>query len=286
MKFIIVTGMSGSGKTIALHALEDEGFYCIDNMPVFLVRHFTESLIRENTPGYKLSAIGLDVRADHDGFNEIPEIVKTLKQAGVETEIVSLETEDDILIKRFSETRRKHPLTDQNTKLTAAIRREREILKPLTDNSTIRIDTSNTTLHQLRKQIRDRVARVDGDNMTLQIESFGFKYGAPKDADFVFDVRCLPNPHWQSNLRPLTGKDQPVIEFLEAQQQADDLYHDIRHFVEKWIPAFKADGRSYLTVAVGCTGGQHRSVYMVEKLRAYFEKLDIVMIHSHRELGQ
>ncbi len=286
MRLIIVTGMSGSGKTIALHALEDEGFYCIDNMPVFLIEHFVENLAQQQNTSYELTAIGIDVRTGHEDFSKLPAIVAELHKQNIDSEIIALETQDDVLIKRFSETRRKHPLTSQEITLADAIKRERELLKPLLLASELHIDTTHSNLHQLRKQIRERVARRADSAMSLQIESFGFKHGAPANADFVFDVRCLPNPHWQKDLRPLTGRDQAVIEFLQQQDLVDDMYEDIRQFIEKWIPAFKADGRSYLSVAIGCTGGQHRSVFMVEKLRAYFEKLDIVTIHSHRELGQ
>lgn len=285
MRLVIVTGLSGSGKSIALNALEDEGYYCIDNMPVFLLVAFAVNLIDNPDERFQLTAIGIDARSDHSGFQEIPDLVQRLRKSDIECEIISLDAQDDILIKRFSETRRKHPLTDDNTSLAEAIKQEREILKPLMLSSDLSIDTSSSNVHQLRKTIRSRVAGTKEKHLSLQIESFGFKHGVPRDADFVFDVRCLPNPHWQPDLRPLTGKDQPVAEFLASQSDTQRMFADISTFIENWIPSFQADGRSYLTVAIGCTGGQHRSVYLTERLCDYFESKNITTIRSHRELG-
>lgn len=286
MRLVIVTGLSGSGKSIALNALEDEGYYCIDNMPVFLLIAFAVNLIENPDERFQLTAIGIDARSDHSGFQEIPDLVKRLRKSDIECEIISLDAQDDILIKRFSETRRKHPLTDDNTSLAEAIKQEREILKPLILSSDLAIDTSNSNVHQLRKTIRSRVASTKEKHLSLQIESFGFKHGVPRDADFVFDVRCLPNPHWQPDLRPLTGKDQPVAEFLSSQDDTQRMFNDISTFIENWIPSFQADGRSYLTVAIGCTGGQHRSVYLTERLCDHFDSKNITTIRSHRELGE
>ncbi len=285
MRLVIVTGLSGSGKSIALHALEDEGYYCIDNMPVFLLVAFAINLVENPDDRYKLTAIGIDARSDHTGFQEIPDLVKRLRKSNVECEIITLDAQDDILIKRFSETRRKHPLTDNNTSLAEAIKQEREILNPLILSSDLSIDTSTSNVHQLRKTISLRVAGTKQKQLSLQIESFGFKHGVPRDSDFVFDVRCLPNPHWQPELRPLTGKDQPVADFLVSQSDTQRMFDDISRFIENWIPSFQADGRSYLTVAIGCTGGQHRSVYLTERLCDHFESKNIKTICSHRELG-
>jgi UPF0042 nucleotide-binding protein len=285
MRLVIVTGLSGSGKSIALHALEDEDYFCIDNMPVFLLIAFAMNLVDNPDENYRLTAVGVDARSDHEDFAEIPALVKKLKKAGVECQIVMLEAQDDVLIKRFSETRRKHPLTDSKTTLAEAIIREREILQPLILASDLKIDTSFTNLHQLRRTIRTRVAQASKNQLSLQIESFGFKHGVPRDADFVFDIRCLPNPHWHQELRPLTGRDKPVADFLARQQDTWAMFEDISSFIRKWVPKFQEDGRSYLTVAIGCTGGQHRSVYMTEKLCDYFTQLGITTIKSHRELG-
>jgi UPF0042 nucleotide-binding protein len=285
MRLIIVTGLSGSGKSIALNALEDEDYYCIDNMPVFLLIAFASNLVENPDEKFKLTAIGIDARSDHSDFNEIPHLIERLRKSGVECEIITLDAQTDILIKRFSETRRKHPLTNDNTSLAEAIKLEREMLKPLILSSDLIIDTSSTNVHQLRKTIRSRVAGLKENHLSLQIESFGFKHGVPRDADFVFDVRCLPNPHWQQELRPLTGRDQPVADFLAAQADTQRMFDDVSTFIENWIPSFQADGRSYLTVAIGCTGGQHRSVYLTERLSNYFASKDITTIRSHRELG-
>ncbi len=285
MKLIIVTGLSGSGKSIALHSLEDEGYYCIDNMPVFLLIAFATNLVEQPDVNFELTAVGIDARSGPEDFSEIPRLVEKLKQDGIDCEIVVLEAQDDVLIKRFSETRRKHPLTDEHTTLAEAITQERELLQPLILASDLRIDTSYSNQHQLRKTIRTRVAQAAENKLSLQIESFGFKHGVPRDADFVFDIRCLPNPHWQQELRPLTGKDKAVADFLAEQPDTNRMFNDISRFIENWIPSFQADGRSYLTVAIGCTGGQHRSVYMTERLCDYFEQTEITAIRSHRELG-
>ncbi len=285
MRLVIVTGLSGSGKSIALHALEDEGYYCIDNMPVFLLVAFAVNLVENPDDRFKLTAIGIDARSDHTSFQEIPDLVKRLRKSDVECEIITLDAQDDILIKRFSETRRKHPLTNDKTSLAEAIKQERELLSPLILSSDLSIDTSTSNVHQLRKTIRSRVAGTKEHQLSLQIESFGFKHGVPRDADFVFDVRCLPNPHWQPELRPLTGKDQPVAEFLDSQKDTGRMFNDISNFIENWIPSFQQDGRSYLTVAIGCTGGQHRSVYLTERLCNHFQGKNIKTIRSHRELG-
>ena len=286
MRLVIVTGLSGSGKSIALNALEDDGYYCIDNMPVFLLIAFALNLVERPDERFQLTAIGIDARSHHSDFEEIPDLIKRLRKAGVQCEMIMLDAQTDILIKRFSETRRKHPLTDDNTSLAEAIRQEREILKPLILSSDLTIDTSSSNVHQLRKTIRSRVAGTRENKLSLQIESFGFKHGVPRDADFVFDVRCLPNPHWQQELRPLTGRDQPVADFLASQDDTQRMFDDVSSFIENWIPSFQADGRSYLTVAIGCTGGQHRSVYLTERLCDYFESKDITTIRSHRELGE
>ncbi|MGD2119336.1 MAG: RNase adapter RapZ [Chromatiales bacterium] len=284
MRLVIVTGLSGSGKSIALNALEDEGFYCIDNMPVFLLIAFAQNLIENPDDSFRLTAIGIDARSGHDDLHELPEIVRKLRNADIHCEIVMLEAHDEVLFKRFSETRRKHPLSNKSVSLAGAIRKERQLLEPLLMASDLKIDTTHSNVHQLRDTIRSRVARSGDTSLSLQIESFGFKHGVPCDSDFVFDVRCLPNPHWQQELRPLTGKDQAVADFLEAQPDSIRMFNDIRDFVMNWIPSFRADGRSYLTVSIGCTGGQHRSVYLTEKLCDYFEQQQIPTIRNHREL--
>lgn len=285
MKLVIVSGLSGSGKTVALHALEDEGFYCMDNLPVFMLIAFAQNLVDNPEETFSKTAIGIDARSEHEGFSGIAELMKKLENAGIDCQVVTLDAQDDVLIKRFSETRRKHPLTDDSTSLAQAIVHEREILQPLIQLSDLRIDTTTSNVHQLRKTVRSRVAQAGEKKISLQFESFGFKHGVPRDADFVFDVRCLPNPHWQKELRPFTGRDEAVANFLEKQGDSLRMFDDISRFVKDWIPSFQADGRAYLTIAIGCTGGQHRSVYLTEKLADHFVEQGITTIRSHRELG-
>ena len=285
MKLVIVSGLSGSGKTVALHALEDEGFFCMDNLPVFMLIAFAQNLVDNPEETFSKTAIGIDARSEHEGFSGIAELMKKLENAGIDCQVVTLDAQDDVLIKRFSETRRKHPLTDDRTSLAQAIVHEREILQPLIQLSDLRIDTTTSNVHQLRKTVRSRVAQAGEKKISLQFESFGFKHGVPRDADFVFDVRCLPNPHWQKELRPFTGRDEAVANFLEKQGDSLRMFDDISRFVKDWIPSFQADGRAYLTIAIGCTGGQHRSVYLTEKLADHFVEQGITTIRSHRELG-
>lgn len=285
MKLVIVSGLSGSGKTVALHALEDEGFYCMDNLPVFMLIAFAQNLVDNPEETFSKTAIGIDARSEHEGFSGIAELMKKLENAGIDCQVVTLDAQDDVLIKRFSETRRKHPLTDDRTSLAQAIVHEREILQPLIQLSDLRIDTTTSNVHQLRKTVRSRVAQAGEKKISLQFESFGFKHGVPRDADFVFDVRCLPNPHWQKELRPFTGRDEAVAHFLEKQGDSLRMFDDISRFVKDWIPSFQADGRAYLTIAIGCTGGQHRSVYLTEKLADHFVDQGVTTIRSHRELG-
>ena len=285
MKLVIVSGLSGSGKTVALHALEDEGFFCMDNLPVFMLIAFAQNLVDNPEETFSKTAIGIDARSEHEGFSGIAELMKKLENAGIDCQVVTLDAQDDVLIKRFSETRRKHPLTDDRTSLAQAIVHEREILQPLIQLSDLRIDTTTSNVHQLRKTVRSRVAQAGEKKISLQFESFGFKHGVPRDADFVFDVRCLPNPHWQKELRPFTGRDEAVANFLEKQGDSLRMFDDISRFVKDWIPSFQADGRAYLTIAIGCTGGQHRSVYLTEKLADHFVAQGITTIRSHRELG-
>ncbi|MCU0970321.1 MAG: RNase adapter RapZ [Gammaproteobacteria bacterium] len=284
MKFVIVTGLSGSGKSIALNALEDLGFYCIDNLPSFLLATLAKALIEQPVARFARTAVGIDARNPADDLRQVPPVVGALRGAGIEAELVFLEADDDILIQRFSETRRRHPLTDRDTSLRDAIREERLLLEPFLSNADLRIDTSRTNLHELREIMRRRVAdRTDGE-MSVLLESFGFKHGVPRDADFVFDARCLPNPYWQAGLRSLTGRDPAVAEFLESDPRPAQLLEHITGFLERWMPCFREEGRTYLTIAVGCTGGNHRSVYLVERLARHFAALGRKVLVAHREL--
>lgn len=285
MKLVIVTGLSGSGKSVALHALEDLGYYCIDNLPVFLLEGFVSRLKGQGDDFYRLAAIGIDARNQSSGLKQAKKQVKMLRNKGLQCEIIFLEAQPDTLIRRFSETRRKHPLTGPNRPLAEAIKLERQLLEPFLSDADLHIDTTHTNVHELRDIVRTRLGDPEGMTLSLLFQSFGFKHSVPADADFVFDVRCLPNPHWQTELRPLTGLDEKVIDFLEKNSSVNSMREDLVGFLENWIPRFEADGRSYVTVAVGCTGGQHRSVYMTEKLATHFRDKGRKVLTRHRELS-
>jgi UPF0042 nucleotide-binding protein len=269
MKLVIVTGLSGAGKSIALDTLEDLGFYCVDNLPIPLLPALADELLSAQNR-HRHSAVGIDVRSEPQNLRKMPEILDGLRAKGFACEIYFLTADNDILVQRFSETRRKHPLTDTTGSLPEAMELERNLLAPLMERADLRIDTRSTHVHQLRHILRERFSNSISGRLSLQFLSFGFKRGIPNDADFIFDVRCLPNPHWQPDLRDLTGKDDGVIAFLEASPKVLEMKRDVIGFLDKWIAAFDDDGRSYLTVAMGCTGGRHRSVYMAECLAAHF----------------
>jgi UPF0042 nucleotide-binding protein len=279
----IVTGMSGSGKTIALHTLEDMGYYCIDNLPVSILEAVALHLTDEPEAIFCKTAVGVDARSQSGQIPRLPEFVQNMRNQGLNVNVLFLDAQNETLIKRFSETRRKHPLTDNEHSLDEAIQHERLLLEPISTSADLCIDTSHTNLHELRDLIQSRL----GGNSTrasILFESFGFKHGLPRDVDFVFDVRCLPNPHWQTELRPHTGLDQPVADFLASHHGTNDMFQDLVRFFERWIPTFEADGRSYLTVAIGCTGGQHRSVYLVDRLYRHFKDQGMQVMSRHREL--
>jgi UPF0042 nucleotide-binding protein len=284
MKLIIVSGLSGSGKSVALHTLEDLGYYCIDNLPLFLLRDLARGL--EDAQGTLLAktAVGIDARNQPERLSDVPALVGELRERDVAASILYLDAEQETLIKRFSETRRKHPLTADRRPLAEAIELERTLLEPILEAAELRIDTTHTNVHQLRDRVRDHLADDSGRAVNVLIQTFGFKHGIPADADFVLDVRCLPNPHWQPELRPLTGRDAEVARFLEASREVGEMRADLTDFFERWIPRFEADGRSYLTIAVGCTGGQHRSVYMGEQLRRHLAEQGRQVTLRHREL--
>jgi UPF0042 nucleotide-binding protein len=286
MRILLITGISGSGKSIGLAALEDAGYFCVDNLPPTLLRALVET---RQADGAARLAVAVDARSALS-LAELPADIRWLKQQGHDVKVLFLTAKTESLITRFSETRRSHPLshreandkspTDRPT-LVECIRREREMLADVEGMGQV-IDTSGLSANKLRAWIKDLVGS-DHTPLTLSFESFAFKYGVPLDADLVFDVRILPNPYYDLALRPLTGRDEPVIQFLDALPEVADLMGDIRHFVEKWLPSFKNDNRSYLTVAIGCTGGQHRSVYFVEHLAAHFQDAARVL-KRHREL--
>ncbi|MDO8934144.1 MAG: RNase adapter RapZ [Rhodocyclaceae bacterium] len=280
MQLVLISGLSGSGKSIALNVLEDAGYYCVDNLPATLLPDLVAQLRRE---GYARAAVAMDMR----GGASIAALPKHLRDLQTDTDVdlrfVFLDARDEVLIQRFSETRRRHPLAADDTTLAEAIACERDALETLA-NLGHRIDTGNLRPNALRAFVKDFVSLDERDGLTLLFESFGFKHGLPLDADLVFDVRCLPNPHYDPALRPLTGRDVEVIAFLEGQPEVARMREDIRRFVADWLPAYIRDNRSYLTVAVGCTGGQHRSVYFAEWLAAHFRGTVRVLVR-HRSLA-
>lgn len=283
MKLVIVSGLSGSGKSVALHTLEDLGYYCIDNLPAGLLSSLANELTGAPHP-VERAAVGIDARNLPQALEHVGETLEELRTHAIDSEILFLTCETDTLIKRFSETRRRHPLSYSGLSLADAIDRETQLLEPISQSADLFIDTSQTSLHQLRDLVRQRVARRNDHTLSLLFQSFGYKHGIPPDADFVFDARCLPNPHWQPRLRPLTGRDQAVVDFLESEPPVTAMFASLCRFFEQWIPAFEAENRSYLTVAIGCTGGQHRSVYLTERLAEHFRSRYPSVATRHREL--
>jgi UPF0042 nucleotide-binding protein len=285
MRIVLITGISGSGKSVALNVLEDAGYYCVDNLPPALLTDLVRTVAGEHAT--KL-AVAVDARSA-ESLVELPANIAGLRNQGHDVKVMFLTSTTHSLVARFSETRRSHPLSHElrpgenpasRRTLIECISEERERLSAIEQLGHV-IDTSELSANRLRAWIKE-LAEIDHAPLTLFFESFAFKHGVPLDADFVFDVRALPNPYYDVTLRPLNGKDAPVIAFLDAQQSATELLNDIRAFIEKWLPSFKTDNRSYLTVALGCTGGQHRSVYMAERLAAYFAPTERVVLR-HRE---
>jgi RNase adapter protein RapZ len=283
MQLVIVSGLSGSGKSTALHVLEDVGYNCIDNLPVSLLPALVAQIEIHKDDQHKF-AIGIDVRNAWKDLQIFPQMISTLKEAHLPFTVIFLDSQSSVLIQRFSETRRKHPLSDKHTNLAEAISNEQELLEPIRDTADQIIDTSHLTLHELRDLVKERVVGRSLTTMAILFESFGFKHGIPVNADLVFDARCLPNPHWKPNLRPLTGKDQDVIDFLEAEDAVNEMYQDIEQYMTRWLPRYQANNRSYITIAVGCTGGQHRSVYLSERLKAHFDDQYSDVQVRHRDI--
>ncbi len=282
-RFIIVSGLSGAGKTVALHALEDAGFYCVDNLPAGFLAEFAQFVRQSSLPLYSRVAVGIDARNPDGDLRRLTEILDNLKSKSFIAEVVFIEASDQALINRFNETRRRHPLSTAEVPLRQAIARERALLEPIIARADLRIDTTHSHIHEFRAQLNEQVARRETGSLSLQVLSFGFKHGVPPDADFVFDARCLPNPYWDPQLRELTGKDTAVCEFLDSTDYAGDMVKDVIGLLEKWIPRFEKEDRSYLTIAIGCTGGRHRSVYMAERTAAYFRKRWHIVL-THRDL--
>ncbi len=283
MELLIISGRSGSGKSTALHQLEDEGYYCIDNLPVSLLPALVAEASREAFSHFRGTAVCIDARnawMDLKNFNTIMESLPP----SVTSKILFLDAEDTSLIKRFSETRRRHPLSGEQMPLAEAIEKERKLLEQISSTATLVLDTSQMTIYDLRDAIKQRLVGGDVATMSVLFQSFGFKRGVPSDADLVFDVRMLANPHWVSSLRLLSGRDQAVKDFLESQPHTEELYEDISAFLDRWLPRYRDSNRSYMTVALGCTGGQHRSVYLAERLFAHYRE-QLSQTHlRHREL--
>lgn len=287
MRILLISGISGSGKSVALNVVEDAGFYCVDNLPPSLLPELITTLVGE---GIESAAMAIDSRSAHL-LTSLPDTISALRQDGHEVKILFLTASTESLVARFSETRRSHPLSHRlqrnvgtdRLSLTECIQEEREMVAEIQALAHV-IDTSNLSANKLREWVKD-IIQIQHAPLTLMFESFAFKIGVPLDADFVFDVRMLPNPYYDLELRALTGRDEPVVTYLKSQDMALDLYEDIRKFIEKWLPLFKKDNRSYLTVAIGCTGGQHRSVFMVEHLASYFRDKEQVLVR-HRRLEQ
>lgn len=284
MKLLIVSGISGAGKTTALHVLEDMDYYCIDNLPVGLLIEFAKQMSSLPVDAYQGAAIGVDVRNLTDDLQRFSSILSELNDLGIPSETVFFNATDEVLLKRFSETRRKHPLATKNISLSEAIGQERKCLESIFEKADLYIDTSHTNIKQLRDVVKQRIVREEVAGMSLLFESFGFKHGVPTDVNYVFDVRCLPNPHWDPLLRPRTGQDEEVADFLQQHESVEQMYLQIRDFIEAWLPKFEAENRRYLNVSVGCTGGQHRSVYLVQRLSRYFSDKCNNVLTRHREL--
>jgi UPF0042 nucleotide-binding protein len=283
MKLVIISGLSGSGKSIALDTLEDCGYYCIDNLPVALLQSFIDHILLDRKT-YNKTAIGIDARNQTDKLADFSNDLKLIRDKGIDCEVVYMQAEEKIILKRYSETRRRHPLTTAERPLREALEIEQEVLRPVAINADIIIDTSYTLYHQLRDLLKNRLGEKGKGSLSILFQSFGFKYGIPLDADFVFDARSLPNPYWVAELRGSNGRDAAVVDFLQNQSIVKEFLEDISQFVERWAPRFESDNRSYLTIAVGCTGGQHRSVYLVEALGRYFKDRIPNVIIRHREL--
>ncbi len=284
MRLVVISGRSGSGKSSALAVLEDLGFYCIDNLPVDLLPALAE--LPCSAEKRSSVAVSVDVRNLPDDIEHLTEVLTELPKHYRQLDIVFLDATEEVLLQRFSSTRRKHPLTDNNISLAEAIDRETELLGPVANMADLTLDTTSMSVHDLRGLIKMRVAGKSTPDMAVLFQSFGFKQGIPLDADFVFDVRCLPNPYWQPELRPFTGQDEQIRTFLSGKDEVNEMFTDIESYLLRWLPRFEQNNRSYLTVAIGCTGGQHRSVYLSERLtEAFRERFSNVQVR-HRELNR
>lgn len=265
--------------------LEDLGYYCIDNIPVMLLKSFVD-VVKTEESAYLHSAVGVDARNSPSEISNLPSMVREIRAAGVECDMLFLHADDDTLIKRYRQSTRKHPLSREGLGLKQAIAAEKTLLDPVASEADLIIDTTSTSMHELRELVRDRVAARRESQLSLQFQSFGYKTGLPADADIVFDVRCLPNPYWVPGLRGLTGRDEAVAKWLSDQSEVNDMLESISGYLQRWIPEFLRSNRSYLTVAVGCTGGQHRSVYLIERLAERFRDASENVMVRHADLSR
>lgn len=285
MQLIIVSGRSGSGKSTALNVFEDNGYYCIDNLPAALLPELFSRQTLQAELLQPLVAVSIDARNLPSQLKRFPELLAEVRAHHVQTDLIYLDARDEALLKRFSETRRRHPLSNDTRSLAEALRDERLLLAPIAELSDLKIDTSQLNLYQLRDLIQIRLLNRPEPSTAFLIESFGFKRGLPVDADLVFDVRCLPNPYWKPELRDYSGLDQAVIDYLEMQPEVGEMYQDILGYLNKWLPRFATNHRAYATVAIGCTGGRHRSVYLAERLAREIKiKLKNTQVR-HRDLA-
>lgn len=284
MKLIIVSGLSGSGKTVALNTLEDQDYYCVDNLPIGLLPNFIKELGNRNVQPYEKIAVGIDARSEPGDLRRFKETTALIRKQKVDVEVIYLQAELKTLLKRFSDTRRKHPLTKKGMPLSEAIELEHDLLNDISTEADLLVDTTLTNVHQLSDTIQNHVIKRNVGNLSILFQSFGFKHGTPTDSDFVFDVRCLPNPHWEPELRPFTGIDPEVIAFLSTQDEVKEMLHYITEFMNTWIPKFELQNRYYLTISIGCTGGQHRSVYIAQQLNNVFQDNKRNVSIRHREL--
>ncbi|AGA87807.1 MAG: RNase adapter RapZ [Gammaproteobacteria bacterium HGW-Gammaproteobacteria-9] len=285
MRLIIVSGRSGSGKSTALNVLEDNGFYCIDNLPAGLLPELAERALLHTELLHPQVAVSIDARNLPSQLKRFPELLEEVRARHILCDVLYLDADDETLLKRFSETRRRHPLTNENRSLAEAIHDEELLLAAIIDHADLKIDTTHLNLYQLRDVLKLRLLNKPEPGTAFLIESFGFKRGMPVDADLVFDVRCLPNPYWKAELRDFSGLDQPVIDYLAAQADVEEMFQDIHAYLSKWLPRFAASNRAYVTIAIGCTGGHHRSVYLAERLgQALREPLKNLQVR-HRDLA-
>ena len=285
MKLVIVSGLSGSGKTVALHTLEDAGYYCIDNLPLGMLPELVDNMINTTPEPYDLVAIAIDARSGVDNSDRFDVIMQQISKHSLQLKVLFLTSDTSRLLKRFSETRRKHPLSRTGLPLADAIQQEKKLLEDIHANADLSIDSSNLSVHELRQMIIDQLLSQTTSEMGVLIQSFGFKNGVPPDTDFVFDVRCLPNPHWEKNLRPLTGCDQAVVKYLEKYEDVEKMFASIYSFLTDWIPRFEKENRSYMTISIGCTGGKHRSVYLAERITTEFKKDRGNLSTRHRDMA-